>query len=283
VTRSRSLIIALACAAAPVASAATTAAPASAASAVVASTSANWAGYAAVARSGARYRRVAASWVQPAADCTSTRPAYSAFWVGLGGYSPSSRALEQVGTEADCSQSGAVAYHAWYELVPANPATVHLGLRTGDRVTASVVVAGHTVRVRIADVTSGVVFARTLRMRAPDVSSAEWIAEAPSGCDDFGSCRTLPLANFGSVAFSGATASTAAHTGTVGDPAWSATAITLRDQLRGRRFPVRSATLAAAEADPGTLSVDGAAFAVTWRQLSSDAGPAPGAIGPGSG
>ena len=37
-------------------------------------------------------------------------------------------------------------------------------------------------------------------MAAPDAGNAEWIAEAPSACNASGtSCRTLPLANFGTL------------------------------------------------------------------------------------
>jgi hypothetical protein len=281
VNRLRALLLTLSCAAAPAALALlATARGASAASA--SSTSANWAGYAV---SGARFRRVSASWVQPAATCSSASPAYSAFWVGLGGYARTSQALEQVGTEADCSAAGGVAYRAWYELVPAAPVNAHLTVRPGDAITAGVTVNGHNVSVRIADITRRTVFARRLRMSSPDVGSAEWIAEAPSACDASGStCRTLPLADFGQIGFSGAAATTGAgHTGTIADPAWSATAITLRDNFGGRGPARFAGAFAAAEADPGALSAAGSGFAVTWQQTRAAAGPGPGGLGPGGG
>jgi hypothetical protein len=71
------------------------------------SLSTNWAGYA-VHRSGVGFREVAATWRQPAADCTTPYATYEASWVGIGGYNRNSRALEQIGTELDCSSSGAV-------------------------------------------------------------------------------------------------------------------------------------------------------------------------------
>src|SRR5690348_4164532 len=43
------------------------------------STSSNWSGYAAT---GAKFTSVTASWVQPAAKCTSATT-YSSFWIGL--------------------------------------------------------------------------------------------------------------------------------------------------------------------------------------------------------
>ena len=57
--------------------------------------------------------------------CTAGIPAYSAFWVGLGGYASTARKhLEQVGTEADCDSNGVAHYSAWYELVPQASVTV---------------------------------------------------------------------------------------------------------------------------------------------------------------
>src|SRR5271156_2413075 len=69
--------------------------------------SSNWAGYAVTgtSKSPVRFRTVSAHWVQPSVPCTSGQ-SYSGFWVGLGGYRQSSQALEQIGTDADCSSSG---------------------------------------------------------------------------------------------------------------------------------------------------------------------------------
>ena len=276
--RLRSLLLGLCAIAAPAATALGAGAPAAAAAAS-ASTSSNWAGYAVT---GARYRKVTATWVQPRADCASVSPAYSAFWVGLGGYSRTSQALEQVGTEADCSFNGGVAYHAWYELVPAAPVTARLTRRAGDVIRGSVTAKGTSVTVRIADATSGQVFTRHLRMRAPDVSSAEWIAEAPSACSADGSCRPLPLANFGQVGFGGATAVTVGgHAGTIADPSWAATQIDLVDDLRGFGRGRFGRPFLAAEANPSALSAAGSAFSVGWQltQLGSSSGP--GGLGPG--
>src|SRR3954462_2851106 len=91
-----------------------TAAPAPAAT--HASTSSNWSGYA-VTRSGSHFKCVAATWVVPTVSCTGRRRAYSAAWVGLGGYHDDSQALDQVGTSPDCV-AGSARYSAWFELVP---------------------------------------------------------------------------------------------------------------------------------------------------------------------
>jgi len=112
--------------------------------------SSNWAGYAV---SGTTYRSVSGTWTQPAASCASARSSQtaSAFWVGLGGDSDATNALEQTGTEADCAANGLATYSAWYELVPAASAKAPLKISAGDRISASVQVAGTSVDRRKAD------------------------------------------------------------------------------------------------------------------------------------
>lgn len=238
-------------------------------------TSANWAGYALASGDPATgavpttFSSVSGSWIQPAAACTPGSRAYSAFWLGLGGFSDGAQALEQTGTSSDCTASGAPVYSVWYELVPAAPVTVKLAVTPGDAFSASVSVSGTTVSIRVANTTRRRVFAKKLRMAAPDVTSAEWIAEAPSTCGTFG-CRPLPLANFGTVSFSGALATGNGHLGSISDPAWAATAVSLQgvgpDASFGGRF-MNAITIA--DAFPGALSSDGFAFAVAWQQQAS--------------
>jgi peptidase A4-like protein len=226
---------------------------------VVSATSSNWAGYAVSAADGApdvSYSSVSGAWRQPAATCTAGTPTYSAFWVGLGGFSPTSQALEQVGTLANCSASGRVTYSVWYELVPAAPVTIKLSIKAGDGIAASVAVSKTSVTVRITNVTQKKkTFQKRLTMAspAPDVSSAEWVAEAPAACTPTGQCTVLPLANFGGATFVVAKATANGHAGTISDPAWSATAITFGD-------PNSRTT----NATPTPLSPDGSSFGVTW-------------------
>lgn len=153
-------------------------ATASAGAASRATTSSNWSGYAVT---GTSFQRVSAAWRVPAVDC-SAGEGYSASWVGLGGYSTTSQALEQTGTEADCDAAGHASYSAWWELVPDAVQTVRLTLHAGDRIAASVEVAGKRVTMRLADTTRGTTYKRILTARVVDVSSAEWILEAPEGC-----------------------------------------------------------------------------------------------------
>jgi hypothetical protein len=131
--------------------------PALAASTAV---STNWSGYAV---SGKTFSSVSGSWVQPTANCTSTSAtSSSAFWVGLGGNTTTSNALEQTGTEVDCLANGAVRYSAWYELLPAGSKKVALTIHAGDRISASVKVRGTAVTVNLKNLTTGKAFSKTL-------------------------------------------------------------------------------------------------------------------------
>jgi Peptidase A4 family len=239
-------------------------------------TSANWAGYAvqsgdpAMGAVPTTFTNVSGSWTQPATTCAPGSPTYSAFWLGLGGFADGSQALEQTGTAADCNVFGTPVYYVWYELVPAAPVTVKLAVKPGDAFTASVTANGTTISLRIVNTTRRKVFTKKLPMAVPDLSSAEWIAEAPSTCSNFG-CRALSLANFGTVSFSGAVATGNGHVGTISDPAWAATEVTLQgagpDPGRfGGRF-MNAITIA--DAFPGALSPDGLAFDVAWQQQTT--------------
>jgi len=243
----------------------------------LATVSSNWAGYA-VSGPTARFRSVSAHWVQPSVTCAG-RSGYSGFWVGLGGYHRASDALEQMGTEADCSPSGEARYFAWYELVPKSPVDLRLAIHPGDGIATSVTVSGHRVRLALRDLTTRASYVTTQRASAIDVSSAEWIAEAPSVC--YGqNCRVLPLADFGSVPFSAASATaTSGHKGSISDPAWSLNTLELLGAGGGlgpARFGSSAATTAAT---PTSLTSAGSAFAVDWQQASAPP-ETPGRTGP---
>jgi Peptidase A4 family len=233
-------------------------------------TSSNWAGYA-VSKPGVKFRRVAATWVVPTATCSATgRRRYSAAWLGLGGYHTSSSALEQIGTEADCTAKGTPSYAVWYELVPSGPVDVDLTITPGDTVSASVTVSGNTVKLYLANRTRGTVFSKQMTAKHVDTTSAEWIVEAPSAC--YGNqCETLPLANFGTTTFAGARVTSATgHQGAISDPAWHATSIALRSNGRHAFGPGRfAADDAAAGASPGDLTATGDGFAVTYAQAAA--------------
>jgi hypothetical protein len=232
------------------------------------SVSTNWSGYAV---SGAGFSSVSGSWTQPAATCTSANTS-AAFWVGLGGNSDVSQALEQIGTSSDCSANGTASYSAWYELVPAASVPIKLKLVAGDKLWAAVKVSGSNVTVTIKNLTRKTSFTKTLTMAAPDVSSAEWIAEAPSACDTYGRCRQVTLTNFGKVAFTRALATAGGHTGTISDALWTATPIELRSFANFGRF---ASADSGAQAVPTDLSAGGGSFAVTYTELDVPTQPDP--------
>src|SRR4051812_45516895 len=200
--------------------AAAAAAPAAAAEST---TSSNWAGYA-VRHPGTHFASVSGAWTMPRVDCSAAETRWSAVWVGLGGYDDDSPALEQIGTEADCDRSGRASYSTWYELVPDVSHSAKLSVHPGDRLSASVTVVGHRVRLRLSNRTTGHAFTRTLRASAIDVTSAEWIVEAPSACEGNSadaSCQIMPLADFGATRITGAKAlTTTGQGGPIDDPAW---------------------------------------------------------------
>jgi hypothetical protein len=217
----------------------------------------NWAGYVDTAKAGGDFSSVSGSWVEPSANCTSG-DGHAAFWVGLGG-SGQSNELEQTGTEVDCSGAGQSTHFAWYELVPSAPVRLDLAIHAGDHISAKVTVDGTNVTISLADETSGQSATRTLGMSDPDTSSAEWIAEAPSQCDQtLQNCQPLDLTDFGSVGFSDATATAGGHTGTISDSAWSPAAV----EIGGN---------GAAGAQPSSTNAAGSSFSVSYNAESAGA------------
>jgi hypothetical protein len=240
--------------------------------------SGNWSGYVVDSSAADRtFKTVTGSWVQPAAKCSADAGGtYSAFWVGLGG-ATGREALEQDGTEVNCSASGKATYYAWYELVPKAPVKVDVAVHPGDHMTATTSVDGHDVTETIVNHTTGATFAKTLYMSDPDLSSAEWIAEAPSQCDgSVDNCAALPLSDFGKVTISDASATdSTGHSGTIGDSDWETARLTLSpgaasgagaDGTIGYGEP--SGTTSAG-ATASTLSDGGSAFSVSYTKASS--------------
>jgi hypothetical protein len=228
-------------------------------------TSSNWAGYGAHG-TGVSFRTVQGTWRQPGMTCASGVKTYSSYWVGLGGYSVTSKALEQIGTEADCS-AGQVRLSAWYELVPAPSVPIQLTINPGDVMTASVTVSGQRVSVSLIDLTRKHSFTKTVSASPIDVTSAEWIVEAPSECVSANACVTLPLANFGSAAFSSALASsTAGVSGGIANPAWQTTKIKLVPATR-RFISVGSPAPSVGIATPSSLGAGGRSFTVSYSEV----------------
>jgi len=236
-------------------------------------TSGNWSGYVVQSKTGKSFSNVSGSWTQPSVNSSSgAGQGYSAFWVGLGGASDQSQALEQVGTEADVI-NGQPTYYAWYELVPAAQQKLNLPIHPGDHMSASVNVDGTTVNISISDQTTGQSVSKTLQMSNPDTSSAEWIAEAPAAQSDSGNDSILPLADFGKVTFTQTSATADGHTGPLADPNWNPQQVDMSSGgtqpfLGSQRYFDQSGVGVSAQASGGGASTgssaDGSSFTVSY-------------------
>ncbi len=246
----------------------------------------NWSGYVAQSNGGQNFSSVSGSWVQPAVSSNSTGDGYSAFWVGLGGAGEQSQALEQVGTAAQ-NVNGQTSYYAWYELVPASQVQLDMAIHPGDHMSAKVSVSGSAVTISLTDQSTGRSVTKQLQMSGPDTSSAEWIAEAPAAELSDGSDQVLPLANFGKMTFTDASATAGGHSGSISDSAWTAAPVDMDNAATGDVFgggydPAAVAGAAAegdAGATPGGLSSGGTAFTVSYSSAVSDPSGTSGADG----
>jgi Peptidase A4 family len=158
--------------------------------------SSNWSGY---ALHGGRYRNISATWIEPKATCTTARPKYAAFWVGLDGYLPSSTSVEQIGTDSDCVGK-TPHYYGWYEMFPLAPVNFKTQVRPGNKMSASVTFSGtDTYTLVLQNVTRGWTHTIVKHETGLARSSAEVITEAPSSG---ATGAVLPLADFGTILYS---------------------------------------------------------------------------------
>ncbi len=190
------------------------------ANAIATTTSSNWAGYADVATTASEsFSNVSGEWTVPTVTGSSFGSgSYSAFWVGLDGYSSST--VEQIGIGADVI-GGRAEYYAWYEMYPSGAYEIPLNIAAGNAISASVSYVGNNqYDLFIDDLSTHKSYSTVQVSAAGQRFSAEWIAEAPSNSNG-----VLPLANFGTVTFSNAAATLDGTTGTISS--FSAVAINL--------------------------------------------------------
>jgi hypothetical protein len=174
------------------------------------STSQNWAGYAAFNQK--NVQSVRGTWTVPAVTYVSNCPGttYSSSWVGIDGYSNGT--VEQIGTEQDWKNgsTGSPTYYAWWEMYP-HPAfyvTVNgkpAPVQAGDSIIASVTYNNNNGTFTLfmrnnSNKPLPWTFSTTQKMNQAKRTSAEWIEEAPF------SGGITPLANFGTVNFTGCSA-----------------------------------------------------------------------------
>ena len=207
-----------------------------------------WAGYADTDGT-TFYTAVSGSWIVPAPNCGNAIDTMSATWVGIDGTGNNSGTVEQTGTSSNCVLFGA-SYSAWYEMYPSDPVTLPANdpVYAGNQMSASVTATGDgSFTLTITDNSAGWTFSTTQTNINAQQASAECIEERP---DDLG----LPLADFGSVTFTGCEA-TAGN----GNAAGAATPIW---DHRYEPFELTNGGTVQAVASP--LSDDGTQFTVTW-------------------
>jgi hypothetical protein len=203
--------------------------------------STNWSGY---ADTGKAFSTVTGKWIEPSATCTSAT-SLVAFWVGIDGFSSSS--VEQDGTIIECS-GGTAFYFTWWEMYPSNDIQV-VGdtLKPGDSISASVVRSGTSYTLKVTDSTHPANSFSTKQTCSCANTSAEWIAEAPSG-----SSGIYPLAHFSKFTLSGATVKTTSKSGVISS--FTDDEIIMADSSGN------------VEAQPGALNSTGNGFSVTWKR-----------------
>jgi hypothetical protein len=164
-------------------------------------TSTNWAGYVVASNRPGTFRGVSSNWVQPRANCAGV-PGHrlAAFWVGLDGFGSGS--VEQTGADSDC-RGRIPSYQGWFEMFPAAPVFFANRIVPGDHMTASVAFRGtRTYILVLMDRTRRWSHTIVKNQAGLTRASAEVIVEAPS-LETPGGPQVLPLANFGSVVWTG--------------------------------------------------------------------------------
>lgn len=144
----------------------------------------------------------------------------------------------------------------------------------GDVMAGRVVVVGDRVTLTLTDRTRHKSFSKTVNDSSLDVTSADWIVEAPSECNDNSSqCQTLPLADFGSETFARAMAeTTSGRVGSISSKLWGTSAIKLAPA--GRRF-LGYGSDNGGESAPSSLTDCGASFKVTYAAIAPASGGTP--------
>jgi len=186
------------------------------------STSPNWSGYVAYPSfGGISFNQVSAEWTEPTVTCPR-KDAWTLFWVGFDGWPKTDGTVEQGGTSAQCV-GGVPQYSAFYEMWPTMAVTTLFSVNPGDQISASVVYSTDTEQflITVTDMTTGATQTETETCAATlscARTSAEWVAESPS---HFGTKVWFPLADYGTMQFTGAQATNAyGVTGPISDAQW---------------------------------------------------------------
>jgi Peptidase A4 family len=207
----------------------------------------NWSGYADDNSTGKTYSTVTGSWTEPAITC-SNEDQIAVFWVGIDGFSDGT--VEQDGTLAQCFK-GTAFYYTWWEMFPTNNIQlVGSTVVPGDKIAGSVVKSGTSYTLKLTDSThtaDSFTEKETCAAASCVDSSAEWIAESPSGPRGY-----YPLPDFKTWTLSAATVKSGSTTGKIST--FPDDEITMIDSTG--TYPLAS---------PGSLNSAGNSFKVTWK------------------
>jgi hypothetical protein len=236
--------------------------------------STNWSGYAVT---GTSATSVSGSWQVPAVSSSG----YAAAWVGIDGYS--SDTVEQIGTMQEYSGK-TTTYYAWWEMYPGPMYELSNPVSAGDLMTATVTyVSGNEFQLTLTDSTKDWTFSKpesvnaqpdmrasqdssnpvenydsqlfnrpAARTQSPARSSVEWIMEAPSS-----GTGILPLADFGTIGFSGAMAAFSGATAPISNFGNNVQEITM--------VTSNGVTTKAKPSGLTTSTTGGSSFSVTWE------------------
>jgi hypothetical protein len=198
------------------------------------------------------YSAVGGSWIVPAVNCSNAVGTASATWVGLDGAGDHNHTVEQIGTVSSCTLFNG-SYWAWYQMFPSGPVIINAvpensPVFPGDHMSASVTATGNgSFALTITDNSEDWTYSTTQTNLDAQQASAECIEERPS---DLG----LPLADFGSVTFTGCEAIAGNGPGAnVATPIWD-------HPLQFDELKNGSTVLAV----PSPLTADGTQFTVSW-------------------
>jgi hypothetical protein len=201
----------------------------------------NWSGYVAATNltqpKANSVSSVSGTWLVPKVTGPSTGTTYSLVWVGIDGFNGNT--VEQIGTEQDVV-NGSPVYSAWWEMyssVTQQPVQPIKGMTImpGDSITASVQYISSGTHagqfyLSIVDNTrsndSFSTYQTSSQTQNPQAqrSTAEWIVEAPT---DLNNNTLLPLANFGAVTFTQASAVISGTTGSINASSWQSEALNM--------------------------------------------------------
>ncbi|KAJ3889209.1 acid proteinase [Lentinula edodes] len=181
--------------------------------------SSNWAGAVLVANT-ATYKSVTGTFTVPTPKSTGgSSEECATAWVGIDG-DTCETAILQTGVDF-CVTGSSVSYDGWYEFYetddPIQPADSFdfsgISFSAGDSVTVTATVISTTEgTLTIVNNSKGTTVSKTVSSSAKLCeTNAEWIVEDFEECEG-NSCSLVPFANFGTIEFTGASATTSSGT-----------------------------------------------------------------------